>query len=409
MSDVSINYKGTEIANMSASGTKTLTTQGKYCEDDITINYTKPVPVEVEEKDVNFFDYDGTLLYSYTAQEFANLTELPANPTHSGLTAQGWNWTLNDAKTYVNEMGGLDIGQYFITDDNKTRLYLTIDNLKTFYLGIGLNGTATIEWGDGTSDTISGTSAGTTIYTQHTYSNGGDYVIKISSSGTYRLGSGSIYSNVLSPSQTNSQKNIIYLNMINKIELASNCEVGRFAFASMLNLKSITTTSSTKNADSASYNGTNLKYILCPNNCLGGALFQTCYNLKRVSIPIMAQTNTTALSFSNSNKIDRVWLPNNVINLNSVLIGGANDVSIIKLPNSIVTISNRAFMDAYGLKVADFRNFDHIPTLTLDNLFRNNQDDLKIVIPDNLYSSWTTANQWSAFASYMIKASDYVE
>lgn len=42
-----------------------------------------------KDSDVLFFDYDGTLLYGYSAAEFANLTVLPPNPTHTGLTAQG--------------------------------------------------------------------------------------------------------------------------------------------------------------------------------------------------------------------------------------------------------------------------------------------------------------------------------
>lgn len=42
MADVSITYKGASIATMSASGTKTLETGGKFCEDDIDISYTKP-------------------------------------------------------------------------------------------------------------------------------------------------------------------------------------------------------------------------------------------------------------------------------------------------------------------------------------------------------------------------------
>lgn len=44
MSDVTISYKGNSIATMSASGTKTLLTEGKYCEDDITVAYTAPTP-----------------------------------------------------------------------------------------------------------------------------------------------------------------------------------------------------------------------------------------------------------------------------------------------------------------------------------------------------------------------------
>ena len=42
MSDVSINYKGAEIAALDASGAKRLLTSGKYCEGDIEVAYTKP-------------------------------------------------------------------------------------------------------------------------------------------------------------------------------------------------------------------------------------------------------------------------------------------------------------------------------------------------------------------------------
>ena len=42
MSDITINYKGSAIATMDASGTKSLLTEGKYCEDDINVVYVKP-------------------------------------------------------------------------------------------------------------------------------------------------------------------------------------------------------------------------------------------------------------------------------------------------------------------------------------------------------------------------------
>lgn len=42
MSEVNINYKGSKIAGMDASGTKTLQTQGKYCEGNIEVEYTRP-------------------------------------------------------------------------------------------------------------------------------------------------------------------------------------------------------------------------------------------------------------------------------------------------------------------------------------------------------------------------------
>lgn len=42
MSDITISYKGSSIATMDATGTKTLLTEGKYCEDDIEVVYVKP-------------------------------------------------------------------------------------------------------------------------------------------------------------------------------------------------------------------------------------------------------------------------------------------------------------------------------------------------------------------------------
>ena len=42
MADITVSYKGSSIATINSSGTTTLGTSGKYCEDDITINYDKP-------------------------------------------------------------------------------------------------------------------------------------------------------------------------------------------------------------------------------------------------------------------------------------------------------------------------------------------------------------------------------
>ena len=41
MADVDISYKGNVIASLDDTGTTTLETAGMYCEDDITVAYTK--------------------------------------------------------------------------------------------------------------------------------------------------------------------------------------------------------------------------------------------------------------------------------------------------------------------------------------------------------------------------------
>ena len=41
--ELSITYENSQIAYLDASGTKTLLTQGTYCESNITVTYTKPI------------------------------------------------------------------------------------------------------------------------------------------------------------------------------------------------------------------------------------------------------------------------------------------------------------------------------------------------------------------------------
>lgn len=130
----------------------------------------------VEEKDVNLIDYDGTLLYSYTAEEFLALTSWPKNPVRTGLSAQGWNWSLSEAQSYVSNCGGLTVGQVYNTSDGKTRVHIHLSKGRTDpYLGLAVDGEVEVDWGDGSNpETVSGTSISDSgvadvISTPHSY------------------------------------------------------------------------------------------------------------------------------------------------------------------------------------------------------------------------------------------------
>lgn len=57
MADVEIKYKDAVIATLDETGTKTLKTSEKYCEDDITVSYTKSaVPAETNHR---HYEYDN--------------------------------------------------------------------------------------------------------------------------------------------------------------------------------------------------------------------------------------------------------------------------------------------------------------------------------------------------------------
>lgn len=135
---------------------------------------------ELPEKDVNFYDYDGTRIASYTIAEAKALSALPTPPTHEGLTFQEWNWTLADIQGYQRKY--IDIGANYATNDGKcwVRIDLPEDGLKFSLL---LKQTVTrrtiVDWGDGTSDEYFTNNDGGNASLSHTYSTKGKYIIKI--------------------------------------------------------------------------------------------------------------------------------------------------------------------------------------------------------------------------------------
>lgn len=116
----------------------------------------------VTEKQVNFIDYDGTILYSYTKAEAEALTALPANPSHSGLVAQGWNWTLAQIKAQLTALpdGPVWVGQLYVTQSRATEIDVLMNDSTALspILTITVNGTITVDWGDNsTPDEVTGT------------------------------------------------------------------------------------------------------------------------------------------------------------------------------------------------------------------------------------------------------------
>ena len=182
-------------------------------------------------KDVNFYDLDGTLVESWTVQELASKTALPANPTPpTGLTALGWNWTLEDLKT---ENAPMTVGQVYRPTDEKTHLFVEVDaNHLTPHCSIGLNGTATIDWGDGTTTTLTGTSLDTDVGSYHTYAQAGSYEVTIElgegSVGRIR-GSRSYVSFLWKGEQTQSsltRTNLDYGQQVKKLFIGKNFDFG---------------------------------------------------------------------------------------------------------------------------------------------------------------------------------------
>lgn len=86
MSDVTISYKGVALATMDASGSKTLETQGKYCEDDIEVAYVKPSGGTPAISIVDTPDSHGGVVREITALDISDSTLETADQLAQGIT-----------------------------------------------------------------------------------------------------------------------------------------------------------------------------------------------------------------------------------------------------------------------------------------------------------------------------------
>ena len=101
----------------------------------------------VEKKDVNFYDWEGTLLFGYSAEEVQAMTSLPAPDTspnyqsadHDLLTFQEWNWSFANIKTWVQNHSNqsLGVGAIYTTTDLQNHNYWNnprLTNAKSIYM-----------------------------------------------------------------------------------------------------------------------------------------------------------------------------------------------------------------------------------------------------------------------------------
>jgi hypothetical protein len=91
MADITISYKGSNIATINASGTKILKTAGTYCEDDIEIIYNSPGGAGSGEAVI--FEDRNTYVLDYLA---ASETYTEANRNTTSVIGNYANTSIQD-------------------------------------------------------------------------------------------------------------------------------------------------------------------------------------------------------------------------------------------------------------------------------------------------------------------------
>lgn len=311
------------------------------------------------EKQINFIDYDGTIRYSYTKSEFAQLSTLPANPSHSGLVAQGWNWTLAEIQAQLTAMPDAPVwvGQMYITASGDTEIDITLtdSNFLSPYLTIAVNGTVVVDWGDNTAtNTITGTSNSTLVYTQHVYGQTGSYTISISvSSGSFTFYGATNYASVLRVVNVadNRARSRTYAGAITQIRIGNNAYIGYYAFSDCCAMTSITIPNSITSIGTYAFQDCSaLTNITIPDEVtnISNYAFQSCFALTSTTIPNGA-TSIGISTFNNCYALKNIALPNSVTIISNNAFQSCFTLTSLIIPNSVTSFGTNVFQYCYDL------------------------------------------------------------
>lgn len=408
----------------------------------ITLNNQPILPQYIEketpeESDINFWDYDGTLLYAWTLAELADKTELPPLPSHDGLICQGWNWTLQDIKDAGRE---LDIGALYITDDGKTRLYVDVDTETwgDFVLNYWQSNRSatTVDWGDGTTPETK--NADSWIEHRHTYAASGSYVITMSvrTGTTMRLGNGSSGKMLIS----NGERDMGRCSMLTKVYIGERVtNITDQSFYGCVRLQSVSVPSGVvcgtwKTFESA----TQLRVVTAAFSPSLYQSFYKCSNLRAIASAkgtTMVQNNSYTLSYTAVRQVNfdissgfrARSLERAHIETVSGVVGTFSPCSLLEvtIPADATTFKSAAFQDdfslrkvmclgdiasipaqvfqrCYALRYVDFTHCTAVPTLANVNAFDSTPSQLEIRVPASLADAWKAATNWSSLADHIV-------
>ena len=344
----------------------------------------KAKPVSPKEKDVNFYDYDGTLLHSFTVAEAQALSALPELPTQEGLICQGWNYDLATIKEYNR---AVDVGATYITDDGKTRLYIKIATegrmdvpiLFTVTNALSDGNGVTIDWGDGSATEL--VKNGGVINKTHTYASIGEYMITLDVADGWEmiLGSNSSSYCVMGSTGNNGK---VYCNMLQKAEIG----------------KGITSI-----RGSAFYYCYSLANIVIPNGVtsISTYAFNNCYSLASIVIPD-GVTSIGGNAFNNCYSLANIVIPQGVTSIIVNAFNNCYSLANIVIPDGVTNIGANTFYSCNGMKYYDFTRHTAVPTLSATSAFTGIPSDCEIRVPAALYDEWIAATNWSTYADYIV-------
>lgn len=288
-------------------------------------------------KPIRFYDPYGNLVYSYTINEFAALTELPELPEIRGLTGQNWNWSL---EKILEVNGELEIGSMYITDDGATRIYIDlIEEALNPKIGFkqDIANSVWIDWGDGSDLESSDVYGGESVSIEHQYAKEGSYVIRLipDEGAAFELFGYALGSVILHKVMESSYANLVYANAIQKIELGKGMtSLGDYAFTGGT-IKSVTIPEGISNFKRAFAKCKGIEYLAFPKSLssLTTSAMDSCVALRKI---VFGETYIylSQYVFYNCAQLEEILLPPNISIGAGYVFSGCQGVKRIIVANA---------------------------------------------------------------------------
>ena len=350
----------------------------------------------------------------------------------------------------------VDIDDFEWFNDGNTHIWISLQEERISpVLGVCLEGTVTVDWGDGTTpDVLTGTDRYTAVWTPtHNYASAGEYIITLTVDGKmwfYGNTASNAGSGILRQSSGADLRNQVYLNSITSVEVGQGvpiidnnafyrcralenvfipegvdiynrvfygCEslksvvipegagsLSQQALYDCRSLESVVIPSSvTSIGDSALYGCSSLKSVVIPEGVktITKTSFQACYSLESVVIP-SSVTSIGAFAFYNCYSLRHVVIPEGVTSIGERAFYYCASLTRIFIPKNVATIGTYAFSGCNSLAFCDFSAHTSVPTLSSTTVFNSTPSDFKILVPASLYDEWIAETNWSTYAGQIV-------
>lgn len=354
--------------------------------------------------DFIFTDFRGVVLYSFSKEEIQNMTELPVLNDLPGwrvpLTAQGWNYTLDELKLLNKAV----VGGLYKPTDNKIHVFAkSPDRLKDIFpirVGYTISEESAVKF-TAYANGVEVSSKIPTGLTGYFYVNPVipevEYHItieKLIDSATFKFG----YSAYLCVG-TYQQRCLVGVYMDDWCGIPSSCnQMFYFSDSPYISFAYNQEVDSEFTGVSMFYKS-NVKCVVLPRSftkITGVNFCYLCQNLKLVSLPPTLSEFNTKYSFAYS-PLRVLYLPECITEINDFCTYYCQDLEQLSIPKSVTNISQYGFGLENNL-ILDVYCYPETPP-TLNRTLGGRSSYFKCHVPYSSIDAYKNDSYWSAWSS----------